>query len=192
MLNRAVTSSRTGSAGFSGKSINIADKAFPGYNAAVPAVIAADGSVTTAAVPVKYDDTNAFTYLKKELKIDLHDTQEQSLVQALKNPEKYLIERKKKLEKIAEDLSHPYQDSIDFYFKAGYPMDEAIQLADIEIKGLYDSKIRQLNTIMPGASVMLTSAIDDQNAERKQVALMNGDVNVKGKSYYKKKYKTTA
>jgi hypothetical protein len=136
-----------------------------------------------------YDTLGVSKYLERELKIKLHNNQELALVEAINTPQEYLKKRKAALEKIALDLAIPYQTAQNFYFDQGYPVAEAVRLADEEIQALYEIKARQMEVTLPGASVLLTSAMDKQNLQRKQFELANGDV-TKDINYYKKKAKS--
>jgi hypothetical protein len=162
---------------------------------AVTAFRANNGIIATRLPFVRVDGTNAPTqivqdYLERELKIELHSTQEKSLVSALTEPAKYLDAREASLKEIAKDLAGPYQESQNYYFKVGYPVDEAIALSNIEAKALYDIRLQRLNITNPGADVLITGAINQQTGKIKEAALING--NGKDKKYYKAKYKKKA
>jgi hypothetical protein len=161
----------------------------PFYGSLVPAKDAMTGANTGKYVLGKpYDKAAVANYLKRELKIDLHDTQEKSLVEALTEPKAYLDRRKKGLDDIAEKIAEPYQTSIKYYYELGYPSDEAVKLADISAKAMYDVYMNELNARMPGASVLITGAVDKHDGQVKQAALISG--NEKDIDYYKRKAKS--
>lgn len=104
-------------------------------------------------------------YLQKELKIELYKKQQTSLVEALKTPEKWLAARDASLKTITEELAPIYYDAIEKYREL-YPVDEAVELANRDIKSLYEVKMRQLEVEQPGASLLFQGAVLENNKDK--------------------------
>lgn len=104
-------------------------------------------------------------YLQKELKIDLYQQQQASLVEALKDPSAWLAKRDTAMKKLTAELSEPYYDAIDKYMKL-YPVDEAVELANQEIKALFDIKMKHLDFEQPGASFLFQGAVIENNKDK--------------------------
>lgn len=127
-------------------------------------------------------------YLKKELKIDLHTQQQKSMVSALKDPATWLDDRKTKLETIADELADPYYKAIEKYSTL-YPMDEAIAMANSDIKALYDIKIRHMELEQPGASVLFQNAVFQNKTDTMEGKILASNVSEPTKESYKRYYK---
>jgi hypothetical protein len=102
-------------------------------------------------------DPNGFIdeYLQKKLKLGLYKAQQTSLVKALTKPEEWLTNRDLAMKTISAELAPAYWDAIEKY-KALYPMNEAVELANQDIKALFDVKMRhvkQANVIQKAESI---------------------------------------
>jgi hypothetical protein len=140
-------------------------------------------------------DSNGFIdqYLQKKLKLDLYKAQQTSLVKALTKPEEWLTSRDVAMKTISAKLAPTYWDAIEKY-KALYPMDEAVELANQDIKALFDVKIKHLEIEQPGASLLFQGAVLNNNMDKiKANALISGSLGESNvakdefKKYYKEK-----
>lgn len=127
-------------------------------------------------------------YLQKELKLELHQMQQKSMVQALTKPEKWLNEREKQIKGITTELSGPYIQAIEKYRQL-YPIDEAVALANKEIKVLYDIKLNHLELIQPGASSLMQNQVFKNNVAVGEGKMLTSGLENADKSNYKKYYK---
>jgi hypothetical protein len=141
-------------------------------------------------------DPNGFIdeYLQKELKLGLYKAQQTSLVKALTKPEEWLDSRDLAMKTISAKLAPTYWDAIEKYKKL-YPMDEAVELANQDIKAFFDVKIRHLEIEQPGASLLFQGAVLNNNMDKiKASALISGSLGKSSniskdefKKYYKEK-----
>lgn len=132
------------------------------------------------------DAAAAEKYLKKELKIELHKKQQDSLIKAIKTPDVWLGERKTAMDAIAKSLSKPYTDAIDRYTEY-YPVDEAIQMAGEDIKPLYEIEKRYMDLTLPGANQLYTGALLENQGMRDQAHIQANALT--DRSQWKKEYK---
>jgi hypothetical protein len=143
----------------------------------------------TQAHPLGKDDGVAAKYLEKELKLDLYKEQQTSLVTALTKPEEWLTKRDTSMRKLIAELSPIYNESIENYMKL-YPTDEAIDLANQDIKSLFDVKMRHLELEQPGASLLFQGAVLNNNIDKiKANAVLTGVSGGSSKEEFKKYYK---
>lgn len=150
-----------------------------------------DGKDVVDMLPPFYQDggfepqVEAITsHLKRDLKIDLHHTQETSLIKALKDPKTWLDDRKGEMNKIAVALATPYKEALKTYIDAGYPYDDAVAKATREANVLYQLKLEELEARMPGANVLLTGAVKDRKNQGEEVAMLNGGDGIDYKAKY--------
>jgi hypothetical protein len=129
-------------------------------------------------------------YLGKELKLELRANQDAAVIKALTRPEEWLAARSTAMAKIVDELSGPYLAGIAKYSDL-YPTDEAVELATAEIRPLFDAKMRFLEVMQPGASLLLPQAIADNKfkaiSARNIVAAEAGDLNPQFEEYYKQR-----
>lgn len=133
------------------------------------------------------DPATVKSYLKRELKIDLNNHKETSLIQALTKPEDWLKERKIKLDEIADTVEPTFTTALKVYVDSGYPYDEAQALATQEANAVYQIKMQQLNAIMPGAGVLLTGAVKEREYQGTKASMYNGGDSVDYKAKYEKR-----
>ncbi len=126
-------------------------------------------------------------YLKRELKIELNNTKEASLIKALTKPEDWLKERKKKLEELADTVEPTFTAALKTYVDAGYPYDEAQAFATQEANAVYQLKMQQLDAIMPGAGVLLTGAVKERQYQGDKAGMYNGGDAVDYRAKYEKR-----
>jgi hypothetical protein len=81
-------------------------------------------------------------YLDKELKIDLHTAQQQSLVQALKDPAAWLGDKEAKIKALSVELAKPYYQ---------------------DIKGLFEIRMRQIEIDQTGSSLLFQGVALESN-----------------------------
>lgn len=133
------------------------------------AVISGTGAISEAA------DTPIQNFLAKELKLELSDRQQQSMVSALTKPEAWLKTRKIQMVKILNELAPVYQAAITKYSEV-YPMDEALAHANDEIKVLYDIKIKHLELEHPGGSVLMQNKVFENQIAVDKGKILNKNV----------------
>ena len=126
-------------------------------------------------------------HLKRELKTELHDKQQQSLIKALSKLDDWLTERKQHMDTLAGQLSHTYAIALENHINAGYPYDEAVAKATREANVLYQLKLEELDVLLPGANVLLTGAFKDRQYQGEQGALFNGGDAIDFKAKYFKR-----
>jgi hypothetical protein len=130
-------------------------------------------------------------YLEKELKLELYNKQQSSLITALTKPEQWLGARDTSMKALTAELSPIYYDAIEKY-RALYPLDEAVELANQDIKSIFDVKMRHLEIEQPGASLLFQGAVLNNNMDKiKANALISGSMGESSvsKSEFKKYYK---
>lgn len=120
--------------------------------------------------PTDNDKTLIGDLLKRELKLGLRAKQDDSVVKALSEPTAWLTERKKLMSEAVTEVSGPFAGALAKY-RAFYPDDQAIALATEEIRPLFENKLRYLEVIHPGSSLMLPQAV--ANNRFKTVSAIN-------------------
>jgi hypothetical protein len=132
-------------------------------------------------------------YLQKELKLDLYNQQQLSLVEALTKPDTWLGKRETAMKTLTAELSPIYFDAIERYRKL-YPVDEAVELANQDIKAIFEVKIKHLELEQPGASLLFQGAMLNNNMDKiKANTLISGSMSQSNvskdelKKYYKEK-----
>jgi hypothetical protein len=103
--------------------------------------------------------------LQKELKLDLYQKQQTSLVKALTKPEDWLTDRDTEMKKLTAELSPIYYEAIDKYIML-YPVNEAVELPNQDIKAMFDVKMRHLEISQPGASLLFQGAMLNNNMDK--------------------------
>jgi hypothetical protein len=132
-------------------------------------------------------------YLQKELKLDLYNKQQLSLVEALTKPDAWLGKREATMKILTAELSPIYFDAIEKYRKL-YLVDEAVELANQDIKSIFEVKMKHLELEQPGASLLFQGAVLNNNIDKiKASALISGSLGESNtskdefKKYYKEK-----
>jgi len=133
------------------------------------------------------DGAAAKTYLERELKLKLMTDQQTALIEALKTPDTWLKKRNDAIGELTTKLGKQYFDAVTFYADAGYPIDESIAKATEEIKPIYEIGMKHIDVTVPGASLLYTGAMTDNNNWRAIGA--NQQTALTDKSEYKKYYK---
>ncbi len=121
-------------------------------------------------------------YLGRELKIDLINKREASLISAMDSPTAWLKTRKDEMDKIQARLAAHYKTKLDLHIGNGFPYDEAMQMATRSTNKLLEEELQELEIIHPGSATIYASgahAVADREskfnmaiggAERKQAA----------------------
>jgi hypothetical protein len=110
------------------------------------------------------------------------------MIEALKDPAAWISKRKTALEGLIEELSPIYYDSIEKY-KKFYPIDEATELANRDIKSIYEMRIRQLEIDQPGASLLFQGAVLENNLNKAYGTSLVNNLGNPSKKQFKKYYK---
>jgi hypothetical protein len=66
------------------------------------------------------------------------------------------------MKNLSVELAEPYYNAIEKY-KTLYPIDEAIELANRDIKGLFEMRMRQMEIDQPGSSLLFQGAALESN-----------------------------
>lgn len=141
--------------------------------------------------PIK-DKAAAEAYLKKELKIDLKEKQQTSLVLALNKPEEYLAARKITNDQLIGELADMYAKSMKKW-SAYLPVDQAQEKATKEVVNLYESRVEYLEMLHPGYSdLAIASRLNNTNEKIKlqgSINTTNGEPTFPDKQIMKQYYK---
>lgn len=148
----------------------------------------------TGLIPPFYSDAGSKpdegaikSFLKRELKIELHNKQQASLIEALTKPDEWIKKRTTEMNKIADELAPTYANSLKTYLDANYPFDEAVALATKQTEILYQAKLQELNARLPGANNLLTSAYKERKYQGDKAASYNGDETIDYKALWESK-----
>lgn len=131
---------------------------------------------------------NASDYLKKELKVALHEKQQESLINALQRPEDWLSERTRLVNLMLASLGNTYNTQVEKYLQY-YPADEAVALATEDIRPIYEMEMRNIEIEHPGASILYQGALLDNNYFRGKASNFTKALNDNPQIEWKKAYK---
>jgi hypothetical protein len=111
---------------------------------------------------------------------------------ALKNPANWLATREIAMKNLSVELAAPYYKAIEKY-KTLYPIDEAIELANRDIKGLFEMRMRQMEIDQPGSSLLFQGAALENNLNatmgNKFLNILSGQNLGPSKEEFKRYYK---
>lgn len=158
----------------------------------------AGGSYLTAN-PIADKDI-ASEYIRKELKTDLHEKQTEALIEALTEPKVYLAKRKTFINGADNNpkvtggmnarLGDYFYKRVKVYEDAGYPNQEALDMARNDTAGEYEIEMRTLNAIIPGGDYLLSRAmVKNSRAVNDGKVLLGATSEQEWKKAYKQKRK---
>lgn len=137
-----------------------------------------------------FTDTNdTVDYLNRELKLNFHHNQQQAIITALGNPDKWLKDRKKHMEDMVIDLGIKYNQYVEDYYKLNLPLDQCIFYANKKIRIDHKYSLDKLEMQHPGTATLFQSAVlKNQYNSSILEQLVDGPVMI-NKAEYKKKRK---
>lgn len=157
------------------------------------------GSNSALTLPNFWEDDGTFNlgargqlavdFVSKELKLDLIDKREKSLVNAMVNPSKWLDDREGPMNDMKENLAKHYATKLQKYYNAGFPADESAALAAKSTNRLLQEEMEELEMEYPGASTIYASAAHQMADRNTRFNLGVGGVaegRVSEKEIYKK------
>ena len=98
------------------------------------------------------DVSNVKAYLKKELGVSLQTLQEDSIVEAIAQPENFMKKRKAALNDASDLSATAFTEAVKEFSQLGLPDETVKALALKRAQRSYDDKLEVLNIQMPGYS----------------------------------------
>jgi hypothetical protein len=113
-------------------------------------------------------------YLGRQLKLDLQRSKQESLIEAMEKPTDWLAKRNAAYDDIKKRIAGVYAIQMGKYYTAGFPVEEAQQLAENAANALLQIELRDLEMTLPGANTVFASAANTQAARESKYALAEG------------------
>ena len=122
------------------------------------------------------DDNGAIeNFIGRELKLDLHNTQELSLIEAMTDPGTWVGKRKTEMDKIKSRVADVYAKQLSVAYKDhNFSADDAQAYATKHAQKALDIELENLEYMQPGATTIYQSAAFDQRSKNAKFALADG------------------
>lgn len=120
-------------------------------------------------------------FLKRELGLHLRNTQEKSIIESLKTPDKYIERRDNLINEAISAIVPSYNKSVADYYAAGHSIGSAQDLARQEANLLLAAKLRVIDeSLAPGYENLTAIPKIDAYTRELTGALMNKSMKGKG------------
>lgn len=129
------------------------------------------------AVTLTYgDDVEGIKqYIGRELKIDLHAAQEESLIEAMTAPATWVGKRKTSMETIKDNVAAVYAKQLKIaYDTYKFSAEDAQAYATKHAQKSLDLELENLEFMQPGATTIYQSAAFDNHARNAKYAMASG------------------